>query len=42
MAAVVGLQIERITRRLEEAQIGGDVSTVRLNAGNSLRIKRYG
>ena len=41
MAAVVGLQIERITRGLEEAQIGGDVSTVPLDAGNSLRIKRY-
>ncbi len=42
MAAVVELQKERIKRRLEEAQIGGDVSTVRLDAGKSLKIKRHG
>ena len=42
MAAVVELQKERIKRRLEEAQIGGDDSTFRLDAESSLRIKRYG
>jgi hypothetical protein len=41
-SSVVGLQKVRIKRRLEDAQNGGDVSTVRLDAGNSLRIKRYG
>jgi len=42
MAADVELQKEPIKRRLEEAQIGGDVSMVRLDAGKVLRIKCYG
>jgi hypothetical protein len=41
MAAIVGPYKERIKCRLEEVQIGGGVSTVWIDAGNSLRVERY-
>ena len=42
MVAFVELRKKRIKRKLGETQIDGDISTIRLDAGNSQRIEEYG